>query len=154
MAKNAGIADAKTQLIINGIYPIVCFIAAVTGARLCDVVGRRPLLLYSTIFCSATFLVIFGTSKVATESQSKAASNSAIAFVYVFGIIFSMGWTPLQSAYIAECLPTATRAKGTAMGNLASNAAGAISNYGIGPGLNAIGKSKPSITLMILISVY
>lgn len=59
--------------------------------------------------------------------------------MYLFGIIFSLGWTPLQSAYIAECLPTATRAKGTAMGNLASNAAGAISSYGIGPGLGAIG---------------
>ncbi|KAH6700568.1 hypothetical protein BKA61DRAFT_636606 [Leptodontidium sp. MPI-SDFR-AT-0119] len=140
MAENAGIDDSRTQLIINGIYPCVCFVAAVTGARLCDTVGRRPLLLYSTIFCSACFLVIFGTSKIANEQPgNKSATDSAIAFVYLFGIVFSLGWTPLQSMYIAETLPTATRAKGTAMGNLASNAAGAISNYGIGPGLNAIG---------------
>lgn len=50
MAENAGIDDSRTQLIINGIYPIVCFIAAVTGARMCDTVGRRPLLLWSTLF--------------------------------------------------------------------------------------------------------
>lgn len=58
MAEKAGISDPKTQLVINGIYPCICFVAAVIGARLCDVVGRRPLLLYSTIFCSMTFLVI------------------------------------------------------------------------------------------------
>jgi MFS family permease len=140
MAKNAGIDDSHTQLIINGIYPIVCFIAAVTGARMCDTVGRRPLLLWSTVFCSACFLVIFGTSKLAKEDpHNTSAVNSVIAFVYIFGIVFSFGWTPLQSMYIAETLPTATRAKGTALGNLASNAAGAISNYGIGPGLEAIG---------------
>ncbi|OBT96818.1 hypothetical protein VE01_04067 [Pseudogymnoascus verrucosus] len=140
MVKNAGIDDAHTQLILNAIYPIICFIAAVTGARMTDVIGRRPLLLYSTVFCSMSFLVIFGTSKLATESAAnRAAANCTIAFIYVFGIVFSFGWTPLQSMYIAETLPTATRAKGTALGNLASNAAGAVSNYGIGPGLQAIG---------------
>ena len=140
MAANAGIASKHTQLILNGIYPILCFIAAVTGARMTDVIGRRPLLLYSTIFCSACFLVIFGTSKLATENQSNSsAANCTVAFIYIFGIVFSFGWTPLQSMYIAETLPTTTRAKGTALGNLASNAAAAVSNYGIGPGLNAIG---------------
>lgn len=109
---------------------------------------------------------------MATESATpnKAASNSSIAFIYIFGIIceyfspsklefadsfcaVSLGWTPLQSAYIAETLPTATRAKGTAMGNLASNAAGAISNYGIGPGLNAIGES-PCLSTTISMSIF
>ncbi|WPH01330.1 Hypothetical protein R9X50_00416900 [Acrodontium crateriforme] len=140
MAKNAGIDDAHTQLVLNAIYPIISFFAAVFGARMTDVIGRRPLLLYSTLFCSASFLVIFGTSKLASEdSSNKSAANAAIAFIYVFGIVFSFGWTPLQSMYIAETLPTATRAKGTALGNLVSNAAGAVSNYGIGPGLAAIG---------------
>lgn len=140
LAKNAGIADAHTQLILNAIYPIVCFFAAVAGARCCDVIGRRPLLLYSILFCAASFLIMFGTSKMANDNTANvSAANASIAFIYVFGIVFSFGWTPLQSMYIAETLPTATRAKGTAIGNLASNAAGAISNYGIGPGLNAIG---------------
>lgn len=140
MLKNAGIDDTHTQLILNGVFPVICFCAATFGARMTDVIGRRPLLLYSTIFCALSFLVIFGTAKLATEdTTNKSAANASIAFIYVFGIIFSFGWTPLQSMYIAETLPTATRAKGTAMGNLASNAAGAVSNYGIGPGLSAIG---------------
>ncbi len=98
MVKNAGISDAHTQLILNAIYPIICFIAAITGARMTDVIGRRPLLLYSIVFCSFCFLVMFGTSKLATEDPSNsAAANATIAFIYVFGIVFSFGWTPLQS---------------------------------------------------------
>ena len=140
MTKMAGIDDAHTQLILNAINPIICFCAAITGARMCDVIGRRPLLLYSIVFCSMSFLVIFGTSKMVKEDPSNTvAANASIAFIYVFGVVFSFGWTPLQSMYIAETLPTATRAKGTAMGNLASNAAAAICNYGVGPGLDAIG---------------
>lgn len=97
-------------------------------------------MLYSILFASASFLIMFGTTKLAHDDPSDtAAGNASIAFIYVFGIVFSFGWTPLQSLYIAETLPTATRAKGTAIGNLCSNAAGAVSNYGIGPGLNHIG---------------
>lgn len=92
MVKAAGIDDSHTQLILNAVYPIICFFAAVTGARMNDTVGRRPLLLYSTIFCSFSFLVIFGTSKLATENPSNtSAANCTIAFIYIFGIVFSFG---------------------------------------------------------------
>lgn len=119
LVNDAGISDAHTQLILNAIHPIICFIAAVFGARMTDVIGRRPLLLYSTLFCSFCFLIMFGTAKLSTENPANsAAANCTIAFIYIFGIVFSFGWTPLQSMYIAQTLPTETRAKGTAMGNL------------------------------------
>lgn len=41
--------------------------------------------------------------------------------------------------YIAECLPTATRAKGTAVGNLASSAASVVLQYSSGPAFEKIG---------------
>lgn len=93
MAKNAGIADSRTQLIINGIYPCICFIAAVTGARLCDVIGRRPLLLYSIVMCSACFLIIFGTSKAATDNQANTAAS--YRYVHLCDQIFGRELKPL-----------------------------------------------------------
>lgn len=139
MLETAGITSEKTQLMLNGIYPVICFIGAITGARLTDKVGRRPLLLYTTIFCSISFAIITGTSKLATDNPSNTpAANTTIAFIYLFGIIFSFGWTPLQSMYIAECLATSTRAKGTAMGNLASNISSTIIQYGSGPAFQDI----------------
>jgi hypothetical protein len=85
-------------------------------------------------FCSFCFAVITGTSKLATDNASNAsAANTTIAFIYMFGIVFSFGWTPLQSMYIAETLSTETRAKGTAVGNLASSISSTIIQYSSGP---------------------
>jgi MFS family permease len=134
MLQNAGIASEKTQLLLNGIYPVICFLGAILGARMRDMLGRRPLLIYTTIFCSFCFAVITGTSKLATDNASNAsAANTTIAFIYMFGIVFSFGWTPLQSMYIAETLSTETRAKGTAIGNLASSVSSTAIQYSSGP---------------------
>lgn len=47
--------------------------------------------------------------------------------------------TTLYSAYITECLPTATRAKGTAVSTLASSGASVILQYASGPAFEKIG---------------
>lgn len=104
-----------------------------------DKIGRRPLLLCSIVFASACFAVMTGASKLATEHpDNKAAANAVIAFIYIFGVTFSFGWTPLQSMYIAETLTTETRAKGTAAGNLASNIASAVIQYSAGAAFGSI----------------
>jgi sugar porter (SP) family MFS transporter len=140
MLTNAGITDEKTKLMLNGINPALSFLGAILGARLTDKIGRRPLLLYSIVFCSVCFAIITGTSKLATDDRSNsAAANTTIAFIFIFGIVFSFGWTPLQSMYIAETLPTATRAKGTAVGNFASAVSSTVIQYSSGPAFQNIG---------------
>ncbi|KAF2836366.1 general substrate transporter [Patellaria atrata CBS 101060] len=139
MLETAGIQSESTKLMLNGIYPAICFVGAIIGARLTDTIGRRPLLIYSLLFCMVSFAIITGTSKLATEDPSNnSAANTTIAFIYLFGIVFSFGWTPLQSMYIAETLTTATRAKGTAVGNLASSISSAVIQYASGPAFEDI----------------
>ncbi|KAJ0421150.1 general substrate transporter [Aspergillus carlsbadensis] len=139
MLENAGIVSEGRKLLLNGIYPPLSFLGAILGARMTDTIGRRPLLIYSLLFCSVAFAIITGTSKLATEDPSNtAAANTTIAFIYLFGIIFSFGWTPLQSMYIAETLTTTTRAKGTAVGNLASSISSTIIQYSSGPAFDNI----------------
>ncbi|CAD0049364.1 unnamed protein product [Aureobasidium pullulans] len=100
MLEKAGITSESTQLMLNGIYPVICFFGAILGARMTDVVGRRPLLLYSILFCSGCFAIICGTSKLAQQdSDNKSAANTTIAFIYLFGIIFSFGWTSAVIQY-------------------------------------------------------
>ncbi|KAH7195216.1 major facilitator superfamily domain-containing protein [Fusarium oxysporum] len=124
MLKNAGITAEHTVLALNRINPVLCLFGAVLGARLTDVVGRRPLLLYSIVFCSCCFTIITGTSKLSLDDPNNhAAANTT---------------TPLQSMYIAETLPTATRAKGTAIGNFASSAASTVIQYSSGPAFKNI----------------
>ncbi|KAK8069254.1 hypothetical protein PG994_005870 [Apiospora phragmitis] len=140
MLRSAGIKDEKKVLAINGINPVLCFLGAIFGARMTDVLGRRPLLIYSIIFCSCCFAVITGTSKLSLDDPAnKSAANATVAMIFIFGIVFSFGWTPLQSMYIAETLPTVTRAKGTAVGNLASSLASTVIQYASGPAFKNIG---------------
>ncbi|KFY31700.1 hypothetical protein V493_00880 [Pseudogymnoascus sp. VKM F-4281 (FW-2241)] len=140
MASQAGIAGVQTQLVLNAINPVLCLFASCAGARLTDKIGRRPLLLYSIVFCSFCFAIMCGCSHmVSVDASNKAAANASVAFIYIFGIVFSFAWTPLQSMYIAETLPTSTRAKGTAFGNLCSSIASTIIQYSSGPAFEKIG---------------
>jgi sugar porter (SP) family MFS transporter len=134
MLKNAGITEQYKVLALNGVNPILSFLGAMAGARMTDVIGRRPLLLYTIVFSSFCFAVVTGTSKMAYQDPSQTgAATATIAFIFIFGVVFSFGWTPLQSMYISESLPTVTRAKGTAIGNLASSAASTVIQYSSGP---------------------
>lgn len=140
MLKNANITGPHTVLALNAINPILSFIGAIIGARMTDVIGRRPLLIYTIIFCSGCFAILTGTSKAALDDYSNtAAGKASVAIIFIFGVVFSFGWTPLQSMYIAETLPTATRAKGTAIGNFASSVASTIIQYSSGPAFDRIG---------------
>ncbi|KAI8671896.1 MFS domain-containing protein [Fusarium keratoplasticum] len=140
MVQNAGITSESTQLLLNGLNPVFCFIASILGARFSDKIGRRPLLLYSIFFCSICFAVMTGTSKLATSGGGNAsAANTTIVFVFLFGVAFSFGWTPLQTMYIVETLTTATRAKGTAVSNLTSAAASVVIQYSSAPAFEDIG---------------
>ena len=86
MLNSAGITDEHKVLALNGVNPVLCFLGAILGARMTDVLGRRPLLLYTTVFCSVCFAVITGTSKLATEDPSAtAAANTTVAFIFIFG---------------------------------------------------------------------
>ncbi|GKU08444.1 lactose permease [Fusarium langsethiae] len=140
MMNTAGITDEKKVLALNATNNVLGLLGSLIGARLTDKAGRRPLLLYSIVACSAIFAVITGTSKMAVDDKSNInAANTTIAFVFLFGVVFSLGWTAQQSMYIAETLRTSTRAKGTALGNFASSCISLVLAYSSGPAFEKIG---------------
>ncbi|KAK1996927.1 general substrate transporter [Colletotrichum falcatum] len=140
MMNTAGITEEKKVLALNVGNSVLGLLGSLIGARLTDRIGRRPLLIYSILFCSVTFAVLTGTSKMAVDDPSNTnAANTTIAFVFLFGIVFSLGWTAQQSMYIAETLTTSTRAKGTAVGNFASSAISLVLAYSSAPAFEQIG---------------
>lgn len=58
--------------------------------------------------------------------------------IYLFGIFFAWGWTPLQTLYSVECLENRTRAKGSGLNFLFLNVAMVVNTYGISVGMEAI----------------
>jgi hypothetical protein len=71
----------------------------------------------SVIACAVT-LAIFGATShpIATGSTlTVSMGKTALAFYYLFNVVFSFAYTPLQGVVPSEALETTTRAKGLAL---------------------------------------
>jgi MFS family permease len=129
--RGAGITDRRTRLLYNGMQNVVSFAGAVFGAVYTDKWGRRPQLLVSTAMLVFIFAII--CALVATNQRKDAAgqyeyypdkspkiknpgqAKAVIAFLFIFGFVYSTGYTPLQQLYPVECLRYESRAKGMAL---------------------------------------
>jgi MFS family permease len=137
MLQGAGITDNRTRLLYNGCQNVVSFGGAVVGAIFTDSWGRRRQLLVSTtgiviIFCIITALNAtntYTTSDGTILAKSSASSKAEIAFIFIFGFVYSAGWTPLQALYPVEVLRYESRAKGMGFYNFWVNIAGFYNTF-------------------------
>lgn len=141
--ESAGYLNSIEQANITLINSCQQFLCAIFGAFLVDRVGRRPLLLFSFTGCtviwmgmtiaSAEFAKSGGgldpVTKKAMQGTNKNASTAALAMIFLFGSIYSVGITPLQALYPVEVLSFEMRAKGMAFSSLAVNAAGLLNQF-------------------------
>ncbi|KAI0718074.1 general substrate transporter [Cerioporus squamosus] len=127
MAKTAGITSERTQLLLNALQTPIMMVAALSGLRWMDKLGRRKLLITSSIGMSLSVAVI--TACTAQQAGRPVVGGVGIAFVYVFLIVFTFSWTPAQSLYPTEVLTFSTRAKGLAFMNLLVNIANVFNTY-------------------------
>lgn len=137
MIKNAGITDTNKQLLINAINPIFSMLAAIYGATLLDKLGRRKMLMGGLI--GGLFSYCLLTAFTATANPGNNLAYGTIVSIYLFGIFFAWGWTPLQTLYAVECLENRTRAKGSGLNFLFLNVAMVVNTYGISVGIEKIG---------------
>lgn len=155
MLQGAGITDNHTRLLYNGMQNVVSFAGAIFGALYTDKWGRRPQLLVSTGMVVCIFAIVCalvatnlvngkdgkpmldsgGTPLIKRPSQAKAV----IAFLFIFGFIFSAGYTPLQQLYPVECLRYESRAKGMAFYNFWVNVAGFYNTFVTGIAFSGAG---------------
>ncbi|KAL2819586.1 hypothetical protein BDW59DRAFT_151390 [Aspergillus cavernicola] len=91
----------------------------------------RPQLLISTsiiIFLFTIIAALNATNVVDGSNQkpiakSESTARAQIAMIFVFGFVYSAGWTPNQAMYPVECLRYESRAKGMGMNNFFINIA-------------------------------
>ncbi|KAL5413134.1 hypothetical protein PMIN03_003912 [Paraphaeosphaeria minitans] len=136
MVKNAGIEDVNKQLIINAINPIFSMLAAMYGATLLDKLGRRSMLLWGLVGALVSY--VFLTAFTATARPDNNLAYGTIVSIYLFGIFFAWGWTPLQTLYAVECFENRTRAKGSGANFLFINVAIMVNTFGISVGIAKI----------------
>ncbi|KAH7028083.1 lactose permease [Microdochium trichocladiopsis] len=137
MVEAAGITNKSTQLLINAINPIFSMMGAIYGATLLDKLGRRFMMLAGLGGALVFYCMLTGfTASTATNPN---LSYGVIVSIYLFGICFAWGFTPLQTLYAVECLENRTRAKGSGANFLFLNIAMVVNTYGISVGMEAIG---------------
>lgn len=137
MIIQAGIISPDKQLLINAINPIFSMMGAIYGATLLDKLGRRAMLLWGLTGCLVFYISL--TAFTAQSEYHPSLSYGVIVSIYLFGIIFSWGFTPLQTLYAVECLENRTRAKGSGLNFLFLNVAMVVNTYGISVGIEKIG---------------
>ncbi|KAF4966162.1 hypothetical protein FSARC_6121 [Fusarium sarcochroum] len=108
-----GYHGASAKLFSTGIYGIVKGImATITFLFLIDRFGRRALLFAGSIMCAFSMYYVAGfsaiTNSFTTTREPDAGSQSAAAFIYIFGAGYAVGWN-LPWIIAAEIFPTRIR---------------------------------------------
>jgi len=137
--KSIGIKSNIGQSNVTLINACQQFCWALLGANLVDRVGRRPLLLFSNIGCCVVWLAMTVSSALYTQSipagstdgigTNKTAGTASLAFIFIFGAVYSVGFTPLQALYPVEVLSFEMRAKGMGFSGFAVAAAGMLNQF-------------------------
>jgi Na+/melibiose symporter-like transporter len=126
----AGVNTQNQRLTLNFANTIVSATGALIGTSLTDKVGRRVMWFWGTLASAGMLAVVTGcTAKWGSSNANPAGANAAIAFIFLFGFVYSLAYTPLQALYPAECLDYNTRAKGMAFYALAVSCASFVNTY-------------------------
>lgn len=80
-----------------------------------DKTGRRLPLAWTSLGLCIDMMLIMVFTKQYANSGNKVGEGWAIAWIFLFSFIFSLGYNAIQLVYIAEIFPTALRSKGTAI---------------------------------------
>lgn len=104
------------QFVLNLASSIVSCFGALCGVAVADKFSRRKVLIVGTLG-SALFLALNGGlstkwAKMPEGAKDIKVGQGAVASYFLFNIIYSFAYTPLQAIYPVECLTTNGRAKG------------------------------------------
>ncbi|KJZ76402.1 hypothetical protein HIM_04131 [Hirsutella minnesotensis 3608] len=132
MYKLLGIVSTERRLLLTFMNSIVSCAGAVAGSATNDWIGRRTKLWVGSFVLAGLFGAVTGFSSQfggGHKPVGTALSNAGIAFIFLFGCVYSFVYTPLTATYCAEVLANPTRAKGMGVHVILSNCANLYNAY-------------------------
>lgn len=150
-----GYTSENTQTLINALLTLWSMIWSLIFSAVINRFGRRVMFLTSTIGCLVVYVV--WTALEATYENQVAASGSGdngyakgvLAMIFLFNFAYSIGWTPLQVAYVIEILPFNLRARGLVLYNLFVSLALIFNQY-----VNPVGVTNSGWKYYIMYDVW
>lgn len=143
----AGIEDTDRQRELNLVNSGTSMVGALVGSGVVDHIGRRKLMLFAAFACCAGMVIVGGLLSPAGGPEALAGrADAGVAFIFLFMVFYSVGWTPLQALYPAEVLSYENRAKGLALQGLTTNAVSMINTFGMPPAMRTLGWISESIS--------
>ena len=129
--KTAGYTESIEQANINLGYACFQFAFALLGAAFVEKLGRRPMFLGSMAACTVVWvaMTIASSQFAASDETNSSAAKAMVAMIFLFGMVYSVGTTPLQALYPVEVLSFEMRAKGMAFSSLAVNAGNLLNQF-------------------------
>jgi sugar porter (SP) family MFS transporter len=133
--ENLGVTSVPQQLGFNILNQVLSAIGALTAVSLSDRMPRRKVLVIGTFVCAVALACNSGLTAVLDQQKTERGyidlsyGQGALASYFLFNIIFSFTYTPLQGAIPTEALETTTRAKGLALSGFIVNGIGFINLF-------------------------
>ena len=147
--EDVGITGSNEQLLLNALNTVFSFLGGLVGSLCVDKLGRRNLFIWGTLLTGLCYIPINVIAAQANGNIGTGAGYAFIAFIFLYGITFSFGWTPLQALYPAEILTNEMRAKGVALQSFVSGLATFINQYATPIALQNIGWKTYTIFLIL-----
>ncbi|KAH9242546.1 hypothetical protein K456DRAFT_1743730 [Colletotrichum gloeosporioides 23] len=102
--ETVGITSFSQQLLMNALNTVFSFCGGIVGAFFVDKAGRRPLLLWGVFLSGLVYIPINVLAALSGGHIDTASGYAFIAMIFLYGIVMSFTWTPLQALYPAEIL--------------------------------------------------
>jgi MFS family permease len=105
ISSSIGISTPREQIMLNGTISTVNYATALLAAVLSTKFGRRSMFVGGGIAMFLTFSALTASIAIYNETGSKAASKSALAFIFIYYTSFNICLNPLLFLYLTEILP-------------------------------------------------
>lgn len=121
-----GYTAESTQTLINALLTLWGLVWGLAFSMIVNRFGRRTLFLVSTAGSLACYVVWTGLeatyeihANLSTGSGGPPGiAKGVVAIIFLYQLIFSLGWGALQVTYVVEILPYTLRARGLVLYNL------------------------------------
>ncbi|QKX63227.1 uncharacterized protein TRUGW13939_10396 [Talaromyces rugulosus] len=104
-----------TLTLLAGVYGLVGPLANVVCLYYVDSWGRRKTLWITGFVMALDMAVVMGLSGGFAQSSNTVAKGFTIAFIFLFSMIYSLGYNSIHYIYVPEIMSMAIRARGSSI---------------------------------------